>query len=80
MVVYQAVYEDSCGDISYGNLFRKKGNCLKEVRRLTSKPTLENYYKFIEDLSDNDPFVSFDEWADEHSSPYRVKIKELTVY
>lgn len=81
MVVYQAIYEDSCGDISYGNLFRKKEDCLEETKKLTSKPTIEDYYKFLED-NNNGPFISFDEWANyEYSNPYSlVRIKKLTVH
>ena len=46
MIVYQAIYKDFCDDIHRGNLFMRKEDCLKEVNKLTDKPTIDDYNEF----------------------------------
>lgn len=82
MIVYQAIYKDFCDDIHHGNLFRRKEDCLEEVNKLTGKPTIEDYYKFIEELNDDNYYISFDDWVEnEGYNLYSlVTISTLTVY
>lgn len=82
MIIYQAIYKDFCDDIHRGNLFMRKEDCLKEVNKLTDKPTIDDYNEFIKDLNDDNYYISFDSWLEDECSNlyYLVTINELTVY